>query len=101
MSKKLLLIGIIILVIFVGISIYLITTNQKNHSSERTVSWNESIEILNNGKVKGVFQSHSLNVILTLKDGTNIITKEPGIDNIFDEVEKCGNPCNMIVLGTE
>jgi hypothetical protein len=48
-----------------------------------------------------VAQLHSLDVTLTMKDGSQIDTVEPTIDAIFQEVEKCGQPCSQIVLATE
>lgn len=68
---------------------------------DREVSWEEAIDILNSGEVVGVFQLHSLKVTLELEDGSMITTWEPGIDDIFDEVQKCGAPCEGIVLATE
>jgi hypothetical protein len=68
---------------------------------DREVSWEEAIEILNNGEVVGVYQLHSLKVTLELEDGSMITTVEPRIDDIFDEVEKCGAPCEGIILATE
>jgi hypothetical protein len=65
------------------------------------VDWETAIEILNNGDVEMVAQLHSLEVILTLHDGTEIRTVEPIIDAIFREVEKCGQPCSKIILATE
>ena len=65
------------------------------------VNWETAVEILNNAEVEMVAQAHSLEVILTLKDGTHIRTVEPTIDAIFHEVEKCGLPCNKIKLATE
>ena len=59
------------------------------------------MEILGTGEVEMVAQFHSLEVILTLKDGTEIHTVEPSIDAIFQEVEKCGEPCSQILLATE
>ena len=67
----------------------------------REVTWDEAIEILNSGHVVQIAQSHSLDVQLALDDGTNIHTTEPGIDDIFDEVTKCGDPCATILLATE
>jgi hypothetical protein len=65
------------------------------------VDWETAVEILNAGEVEMVAQLHSLDVILTLKDGTEIHTVEPTIDAIFQEVEKCGQPCSQIMLATE
>ena len=65
------------------------------------VDWEMAIEILNSGDVEMAAQLHNLTVTLTLKDGTVIRTVEPTIDAIFDEVEKCGEPCSGIALATE
>lgn len=65
------------------------------------VTWEQAIEILNQGDVEQVFQTHSLAVELLLKDGCTYNTVEPVIDDIFTEVEKCGAPCAGIMLATE
>ena len=65
------------------------------------VDWESAVEILNSGDVTMVVQSHSLDVALTMKDGSQIHTTEPTIDDIFTEIEKCGEPCSQIVLATE
>ena len=65
------------------------------------VDWETAVEILNTGEVEMVAQLHSLEVILTMKDGTEVHTVEPTIDAIFQEVEKCGQPCSQIMLATE
>ena len=102
MSKKLLITGIVVLLVVLGgISIFIINPPQKNGSNENTVSWNEAIRILNGGEVEQVVQLHSHGVTLILKDGRSINTKEPAIDDIFDEVKKCGNPCKNIDVITE
>jgi hypothetical protein len=65
------------------------------------VDWETAVEILNTGEVEMVTQLHSLDVTLTMKDGTEVHTVEPTIDAIFQEVEKCGQPCSQIMLATE
>ena len=50
------------------------------------VGWETAVEILNSGDVEMAAQLHSLEVILTLKGGTEIRTVEPTIDAIFHEV---------------
>lgn len=101
MAKKSIIIVATILLITTGIFIYLMTTNNESNQSEINASWNESIEILNSGQVEEVFQEHNLEVTLILKNDTIIHTKEPKIDDIFDEVKKCGNQCDNIILSTE
>ncbi len=65
------------------------------------VDWQTAVEILNSGNVEMVVQLHSLDVTLTMKDGSEIHTVEPTIDAIFAEIEKCGDPCSDIALATE
>ena len=65
------------------------------------VSWDVAVEILNRGEVESAFQLHSLDVTLYLNDGTEVSTKEPVIDAIFDEIDRCGAPCADVVLATE
>jgi len=51
--------------------------------------------------VMSIFQSHHLDVALSLKNGTVMTTKEPTIDAIFHEIQKCGDPCHNIEKWTE
>jgi hypothetical protein len=66
-----------------------------------TVDWETAIEILNSGHVVGIAQLHNLTVYLEMDDGSQIKTVEPAIDDIFDEIAKCGKPCEGMVLATE
>jgi hypothetical protein len=65
------------------------------------VDWETAIEILNSGHVVQVVQLHNLSVTFTMDDGSQIKTVEPVIDEIFNEVTKCGKPCEGMVLATE
>ena len=67
----------------------------------QTISWERAVELLNSGQVTMVVQLHSLEVTLTLKSGVTVKTIEPNIDAIFDEIQKCGEPCAGIVQATE
>jgi len=68
---------------------------------DEEMPWDQAIEILNSGQVESVMQLHNLQVTLILKNGCRIWTLEPQIDDIFEEVRKCGDLCSMISLGTE
>ena len=70
-------------------------------NSSNAVDWQTAVEIINAGQVTEVFQTHNLQVTLTLADGSQIKTIEPSIDAIFREIELCGDICNNIVLITE
>ena len=65
------------------------------------VDWETAVEILNSGDVEMVVQLHSLDVTLTMEDGSEIHTVEPRIDAVFEEIQKCGEPCSDIALATE
>jgi len=68
---------------------------------DEEVPWDQAIEILNSGEAVSVMQLHSLEVSFVLENGCRIRTIEPRIDDIFEEVRKCGELCAMIPLGTE
>lgn len=68
---------------------------------DEEVPWNQAIEILKTGQVESIMQLHSLEVSFVLENGCLIRTIEPHIDDIFEEVRKCGELCAMIPLGTE
>ena len=65
------------------------------------VDWPTAIEILNSGQVTEVIQLLNLEVKLTLEEGIQIKTIEPVIDEIFIEIELCGDLCSDILLITE
>lgn len=65
------------------------------------VDWQTAVEVLNTGQVTEIVQSHDLQVTFTLDDGSQIITVEPFIDKIFQEIELCGELCSEILLITE
>lgn len=65
------------------------------------VDWETAVDILNTGDVEMVMQAHSLDVYLTMKDGSQIHTVEPHIDAIFSEIQRCGQPCSQIIQATE
>jgi FlaG/FlaF family flagellin (archaellin) len=77
------------------------TTNATPTSYPNEVNWETAVRIIHSGQVETVFQLHSLDVTLTMKDGSEVHTVEPFIDAVFQEVDKCGKPCEDIILITE
>ena len=47
---------------------------------ERTIPWDEALRLITSCEVTFAFQAHSLDVSLTLRDGTHVKTVEPAID---------------------
>ena len=76
-------------------------TDSTSTPCDEEVSWEQAIEILNSGEVVSLAQLHNLEVSFVLENGCTIETIEPRIDDIFAEVQKCGEPCAMITLATE
>jgi hypothetical protein len=65
------------------------------------IEWEEARELILSGQVEQVVQLHSLEVRLTLKDGRELVTTEPNIDDVFGVVDECGEPCDDIIIATE
>ncbi len=66
-----------------------------------TISWDEAKSILLNGEVAEIVQLHSLEVKLTLKNGSMLSTTEPAIDDVFKVIDECGEKCADISVATE
>ena len=65
------------------------------------IPWEKAESMLLDGVVAEVFQAHSLDVTLILKDGTHLKTVEPEIDEIFRVAERCGSLCSDLIIATE
>lgn len=76
-------------------------TNGTPTAYPNEVNWETAVRIIHSGQVEMVVQLHSLDVTLTMKDGSEVHTVEPLIDAVFQEVEQCGKPCEDIILVTE
>ena len=90
-----------LLVLLLGVLLAGCAVANNETPRDRTVSWEEAIEILNSDDVTAVAQLHSLEVTLQLRDGSIITTTEPNIDDIFHELDKCGSSCQDILRATE
>jgi inhibitor of cysteine peptidase len=66
-----------------------------------TISWEEAQALFLSGEVVQVVQLHSLQVTLTLKDGRQVVTLEPSIDEVLRLIEACGEPCADLMVATE
>ena len=65
------------------------------------VTWDAAVALVLDGRATQIFQTHALTVTLYLDDGSKVTTVEPAIDDIFDVVSRCGEPCSDIILATE
>lgn len=66
------------------------------------ISWEEAVRLIRDCQVTFVFQTHSLDVDLTFKDGTTRSTQEPEIDLVLEEASKASGNCGFqIDMATE
>ncbi|MBD3253293.1 hypothetical protein GF386_06165 [Candidatus Pacearchaeota archaeon] len=65
------------------------------------ITWERALDYLHSGEVASIMQAHSLEVTLQLKNKIILKTTEPSIDEIFREVDKCGEVCKNIITSTE
>jgi hypothetical protein len=89
------------LILLLILSLSACTTNATPTPYPNEVNWETAVRIIHSGQVEAVFQLHSLDVTLMMKDGSEVHTVEPFIDAVFQEVDKCGKPCGDIILITE
>lgn len=62
----------------------------------QTISWDEAVALIQDGRVAKVTQAQTLQVTLALKDGTVAQTTEPALDEVFKVIDACGDPCKDI-----
>jgi hypothetical protein len=74
---------------------------EKADTVNGNVPWADAVQMIQDGKVSSVVQYHSLDVILTTIEGTQLKTKEPKIDAAKRLVETVDPTGKRIVYGTE
>lgn len=66
-----------------------------------SVDWETVKGFIRDCSVESVSQYHSREVNITLKDGRQLKTQEPNIDDVFDVVEEVNQKCGSIPVATE
>jgi hypothetical protein len=70
-------------------------------SPAEEIGWDAARELILSGQVSQVTQLHSREVTITLPDGRTVTTTEPEIDDVFDLLQECGEPCANVAVATE
>jgi hypothetical protein len=65
------------------------------------LSWPSATKLIESCFVAGTFQSHNLDVGLSLKDGRKVRTVEPVIDEVFKTITRVSSVCGSIPVATE
>lgn len=69
---------------------------------KRMSDWDAIVRAIRDCEVKSIFQAHSREVRIELKNGESVQTVEPGIDDVFSLVKESKNTCgDDIVMATE
>lgn len=61
-----------------------------------TIEWSQVPDLLASGNVSEVRQKTTLEILITLKDGGQVLTTAPAKDEIFKLLDQCGETCNEI-----
>lgn len=69
--------------------------NKKLENRPDFISYNETLKILNEGKVKSILIGHT-GTYLELKDGTSRSTSIPGERNIYEDISNCQKCVDLI-----
>lgn len=78
------------------------TYNEENDYLPKDWSWNNILSELENCNVTSVFQTHSLIVSATTKDGNTLKSAEPEIDDIVHAAQSASEKCDYeIMIATE
>lgn len=72
-----------------------------SYADGQIISWAEAEGLIKRCEVEKVFQSHSLDVSIELKNGMRVETIEPKIDEIFNIVSFSKSECGIIQMATE
>lgn len=64
------------------------------------IEWSTALQLIKNCDVLRIAQTHNRNVDLWLKDGRQVWTTEPNLDDVLDEVQRA-NQCGTIPISTE
>ena len=63
--------------------------------------WEQAVAQLESCNVAMAVQTHDLEVRLTLHDGSQVVAREPMIDEVFRVLDRTRQKCGMIPIATE
>lgn len=65
------------------------------------IPWEQVVGLIHDCRVETAVQTHDREVTLKLDSGVEVRSIEPEIDQVFRELEACGECCLDVVLVTE
>ena len=67
---------------------------------DNKISWDDAKQMIMKWEVASVAQSHNLDVVIK-SNWKTYYTVEPNIDEVFDIISQCWEPCKNIIIATE
>jgi len=75
--------------------------NGEGDTEVSEISWEQAVAYIEECEADMVFQTHALDVYVTLKNGSRTHTKEPAIDDVFRVLDRTREACGTIPVATE
>ena len=102
------ILALVAVIVLIGAGSYFFFSNSENAQNglggpeepETTIiSWVEAVEFIRNCEVDMLFQTHALDVYITLEGGERVRAIEPTIDEVFRVLQEA--PCPQVPVATE
>lgn len=100
-KHKNILLLIFLVILFVGVGFLLFIPQSIEAPQNTEGDWEEVVSAIRSCNIESVFQAHSKEVSVTLKNGDRISAIEPHIDDIIQIAMKSSEKCGNIIMATE
>ncbi len=103
-KNKYILFVIALLILCIGAGYMIFFSDNRGYEDathEDGVAWERIENAIAQCEVESVFQAHSKDVSVVLKDGTRLSGTEPYIDAIIDRAVAASERCGDIMMATE
>ena len=98
---KNILLLIVLFILCIGFGFLLFNPEEKEGSQSKEGNWEEIVIAIRSCNVESVFQAHSREVSVILKNGERISAVEPHIDDIMQIAMESSEECGNIIMATE
>lgn len=100
-KHKNILLLIVLIILCIGVGFLLFTPQNIEAPQNIEGDWEEVVSAIRSCNVESVFQAHSKEVSVTLKNGDRISAIEPHIDDIIQVAMESSEKCGDVMMATE
>lgn len=100
-KNKYILLIVVLVILSIGVGVFLFTPQDTKAPQNTEEDWEEIVATIRSCNVESVFQAHSKEVSVTLKNGDRISGVEPHIDDIIQIATESSEECGDIIMATE